>query len=99
MCHGTQVSIVLCLYILCPVDVDDVVVVHYAGWQKPWKVRWQDYVSHYYWDVRVLEKMKRSEYFVKFLGKFLSFICFNDIIRYVCAPYYWIKCRFESKQR
>lgn len=79
--------------------VDDVVVVHYAGWQKPWKVRWQDYVSHYYWDVRVLEKMKRSEYFVKFLGKFLSFICFNDIIRYVCAPYYWIKCRFESKQR
>lgn len=79
------------------IRVDDAVVVHYAGWQKPWKVRWQDEVSHFYWDVRSVEDMKVDERVIKGVGELFALCHLNDIIRWFCAPYYWLKCRIESK--
>ena len=80
-------------------DVCDAVVIHYAGWQKPWKLRWQDEFSHYYWDIRRLEGLEWKERIVETFGKFLNKIHYNDFLRCVCAPYFWLRCRIKTVKK
>lgn len=86
----------------CPKDFisDDIVdrchILHYAGWQKPWKIRWQDGWSHYYWEVREKEGLLPIEYWIRSLGVIMTLLHLNDICTYMMMPFNWLKCKLNS---
>ena len=82
----------------CPKDFisDDIVdrchILHYAGWQKPWKIRWQDRWSHYYWEVREKEGLHSYEFFIRCIGGLVALLHLNDMYTFMMMPYNWLKC-------
>lgn len=78
---------------------DDIVercrILHYAGWQKPWRIRWQNRWSHYYWEVREKEGLQPEEYWVRHIGVILAMLHLNDICKFIMMPWYWVKCRLN----
>lgn len=74
-------------------------IIHFAGWQKPWKFKWQDNCSKYYWNIKQKEtSLNFKELFIKNLGYIWFKIKGNKILSYICSPYYWAMARLKTEK-
>jgi len=73
-------------------------IIHYAGWQKPWKIKWQSPYSFYWWDVRKAEGLTVRDYVILQVGSIWRFLGINTIEKWLCAPYHWIEARMKKSR-
>ncbi len=71
-------------------------VIHYAGFMKPWIMRWQNENSKYYWEVKEIEGLTIRERIVRIVGVIWECLRINTAIKWFCAPYYWILARQKN---
>ena len=79
-----------------PTIVYDAAIIHYAGWQKPWKVKWQNAYSKYWWDTKRKIGLAIHDYFILGFGTLLKVIQFNTLERWFLSPYHWLKARLKT---
>lgn len=71
-------------------------VIHYAGIMKPWKYRWQDKYSQYYWQIKAKEGMKLKDWFTYCIGNLWKWLHINSFIKISCMPYNWLITRISK---
>ena len=74
----------------------DAAVVHFAGWQKPWKIRWQDGFSHYWWEIREEMGITCAERMTRALGNVWKALGINKLILLVEMPFNWLGARVRK---
>jgi lipopolysaccharide biosynthesis glycosyltransferase len=78
-----------------PDIADQASVIHYAGWQKPWKIKWQNTFSCYWWDVKREEGLSYKDHMVLAIGNLWRILRLNTLERWLLSPYYWLLARIK----
>lgn len=73
-------------------------VVHYAGWQKPWRIKWQNDYSCYWWDARRKEGLSCKDYMILAFGNLWKLLRFNTLEKWLLSPYYWLLARIKPNK-
>lgn len=73
-------------------------VIHYAGWQKPWKIKWQNEFSCYWWDVKRKEGLSYKDYLILSVGNLWRFLKLNTLEKWLLSPYYWLLARIKPNK-
>lgn len=73
-------------------------IIHYAGWQKPWKIKWQNEYSRYWWNVKHKEGFSRIDYLILTIGNLWRFLRLNTLEKWLLSPYYWLQARINPSR-
>ena len=74
-------------------------LVHYAGWQKPWRIKWQNEYSCYWWNVKRKEGLSYKDYLILYIGYLWKVLRLNTLEKWVLSPYYWLQARIKTDDK
>ena len=81
-----------------PNIADQAAIIHYAGWQKPWRIKWQNEYSCYWWDVKRKEGLSYKDDLIMFAGCVWRILRLNTLERWLLSPYHWIEARLKPNR-
>ena len=73
-------------------------IIHYAGWQKPWKIKWQNEYSFYWWDVKRKLGLSSKDRLVLSFGNLWRLLRLNTLEKWLLSPYYWLLARIKRNR-
>ena len=84
-------------YFSRPDITQEAAIIHYAGRQKPWKIKWQNAYSCYWWETKRRVGLTFKDSIVFLIGNLWRVLGLNTFEKWLLAPYHWCEARLRNE--